>query len=357
MRIARIMSDHLGPASGPRVSPVSGAACLMTFLLLAVGVIASFATGFRLASLPNIVLMIVGVLIVDVLLIRFAPRLRLVASAQSALYGILYLATTSVCAVLAAYALQRLAFPLRDQLLHHADLALGLNWYAYAQWVDKHPAAQSILQVAYYSIWPQAMLPVVALAAFHRLDEARVYILAFAVALTLTIFISTYLPAIGPIVFFDRSSFDLLRFTGATPLDQLMHLRATGPLIQHEFPGGIATFPSFHATMAVLTPLALRAHRRIFLCLLVLNAAMLASTLTEGAHYFIDIVAGIGMAFFAYPLAARIVRIEDRLLQARWAGRPRSADAIAGMIRRVSPVSLRARISSAAGIAARRTGR
>jgi membrane-associated phospholipid phosphatase len=39
---------------------------------------------------------------------------------------------------------------------------------------------------------------------------------------------------------------------------------------------------------------------------------MLGGTVTEGAHYFIDLVAGIGMAFFAYALAKRIIGIEDR---------------------------------------------
>jgi membrane-associated phospholipid phosphatase len=90
-------------------------------------------------------------------------------------------------------------------------------------------------------------------------------------------------------------------------------LREAGPLIQSEFPGGIATFPSFHATMAVLTPLALRRYRLLFVALVILDAAMLGSTLTEGAHYFTDMLAGIAMAFLAYAAAQRIVAAEDRL--------------------------------------------
>ena len=120
------------------------------------------------------------------------------------------------------------------------------------------------------------------------------------------------MPAAGPIVFIDRASFHILRFTGATPLDHLMRLREAGPLILHEPPGGIATFPSFHSTVAVLTPLILRHHRRTFIVLLVLNTAMLGGTVTEGAHYFCDILAGSAMAFFAYALAKRIIGMEDR---------------------------------------------
>ena len=44
---------------------------------------------------------------------------------------------------------------------------------------------------------------------------------------------------------------------------------------------------------------------------------MLAGTVTEGAHYFSDVTAGIGMAFLAYALATWIIGIEDRYLGGR----------------------------------------
>ncbi len=132
----------------------------------------------------------------------------------------------------------------------------------------------------------QIVLPLVVLALFNRPGEVRTYLLAFTIALSATIVISALLPAAGPIAFVDRASFHILKFTGATPLDHLMRLREAGPLILRDAPGGIATFPSFHSTIAVLTPLTLRGHRRIFMVLLVLDAAMLGGTITEGAHYF-----------------------------------------------------------------------
>ena len=125
------------------------------------------------------------------------------------------------------------------------------------------------------------------------------------------------MPAIGPIVFVDRSTFSILQFTGATPIDHLTLLRTPGPFILHDMPGGIATFPSFHATIAVLTPLALRRFRLIFIPVVLLDVAMLGATLTEGAHYFVDIIAGGGMALFAYALAKRIIGLEDRLFDDR----------------------------------------
>jgi hypothetical protein len=309
------LADH-GLAHAARVSPVSISATLLIFILIAAGILASLATGFTLQSLPNILLVVIGVLVLDVL-IQFARPNKLTTRALMFLYGLLYLITACVCGVLAAYAMQRAGFPLRDHALNAIDLALGFDWPAYAHWVDRHPLVQSLLYPAYHSISLQIALPVLVLAAAGRLDELRLYLLAFAIAFITTIFISATMPAVGPIVFADRNAFDILRFTGATPVEHLNQLRASGPLVMTEFPGGIATFPSFHSTVAVLTPLALRRHRIIFAALLLLNAAMLAGTLTEGGHYLIDVIAGCAMAAFGFMLARPVIRLEDRLMQRR----------------------------------------
>jgi membrane-associated phospholipid phosphatase len=226
----------------------------------------------------------------------------------------LYLLITIVCGVFAAYSMQRLAFPLQDQLLASADRALGLEWLDYAYWVDRHVVIQTIIHFAYDSIRNQITLPLIVLAFTSRPSEVRTYLLAFAIAFTFTIIVSALMPAAGPIALVDRATFNVLQFTGATPLDHLMRLRQAGPLIMSDLPGGIATFPSFHATIAILTPLTLRGYPRIFAALLILDAAMLVGTVTEGAHYFIDILAGTGMAFFAHFMAKRIIRAEDRSL-------------------------------------------
>lgn len=278
-----------------------------------IGLVASTATKFSLVSLPNIMPFIAVVVVLDVL-IQLAPQGRIVEGAQTVLYGLLYLVITIICGAFAAYSIQRFAFPLQDELLASADRALGLEWLDYAHWVDRHAVIQAIIHFAYDSIRNQITLPLIILAFTNRPGEVRAYLLAFAIAFTFTIIISALMPAAGPIAFVDRATFEVLKFTGATPLDHLTRLREAGPLIMNESPGGIATFPSFHATIAILTPLTLRGYPRIFAALLLLNAAMLVGTVTEGAHYFVDILAGAGMALFAYFMARRIIRIEDRSL-------------------------------------------
>jgi hypothetical protein len=137
MNFSLLVRTYCGATVQPRISPISRSATLLTFALLAIGLTASIATKFTLASLPNIVSMIVGILVLDVLS-QLAPQVRIVETIQTILYGVLHLLTTVVCGVLAAYAMQRLAFPLQDRNLESADIALGLNWLDYAHWVDKH---------------------------------------------------------------------------------------------------------------------------------------------------------------------------------------------------------------------------
>jgi membrane-associated phospholipid phosphatase len=311
-------------AAVARVSPVSFSALFLTLSLAVIGVVSSIATDFNLQSLPNIVVLVLIIVTLDVISQR-GPQTRIVTTAQTILYGVLYLTTTCVCGILAAYALQRFAFPLQDHLLTSADLAMGLSWPDYAHWVDRHPAVQAVLKFAYNTIFPQVALPLVVLAFVRDINAIRIYLLALAIAFVATIIISALLPAAGPVAFVDRSSFDILRFTGATPFDHLMRLREAGPMVLTDPPGGIGTFPSFHSTIAVMTPLALRRHHRIFIVLLFLNSAMLAGTVTEGAHYFSDVVAGIAMAFAAYVLATWIIGIEERYLGRRSA-RMRAAE-------------------------------
>jgi membrane-associated phospholipid phosphatase len=66
---------------------------------------------------------------------------------------------------------------------------------------------------------------------------------------------------------------------------------------------------------------------------------MLAGTVTEGAHYLTDVVAGSAMAFFAYYLARYTINKEDA-----WSIK-RAADAVADP-----------RVDEAKGLHTRRAG-
>ncbi len=311
MNVSQLVRKGRATFLQSRVSPVSRPALVVMLGLAATGVVAGQVNDFGFASLPNIVPYLLGIVAVDATS-QFAPKTKLVEAVQVFIYGVMFLTVISLAGVLAAYGMQRFAFPLEDHISRSADLALGFHWNAFAHWVDRHALVQAVFHTVYYTISAQIALTLGVLAFDHKHREVRVYILAFAIAFSTTIFISAMMPAGGPIVFADRAAFHLLKFTGATPIDQLMRLREAGPLILRDGPGGIATFPSFHATIAVLTPLALRNYRRIFVAVLVLDVLMLGATLTEGAHYFTDLLAGGAMAFYGYYLARYIIGLEGR---------------------------------------------
>ena len=187
---------------------------------------------------------------------------------------------------------------------------MGLHWVEVVSWVDQHAAVHRVLHWAYDSLSLQIALPVVVLGLSNRMRELRIFIAAFALALTITIVISALMPAGGPITLIDPDRFAIMRFTGATPLEHLARLREPGPLTLTDAPGGIATFPSFHAAVAVLVPLTLRRYGGLFIGLLVLDAAMLGGTITEGAHYFCDAIAGGCLAVLAHVAAAHLVAFE-----------------------------------------------
>lgn len=68
--------------------------------------------------------LVIAVMVVDVSS-QFTPRTRIAEAVHTVNYGILLLVTTSLCGAIAAYALQRLAFPLQDQNMASIDAALA----------------------------------------------------------------------------------------------------------------------------------------------------------------------------------------------------------------------------------------
>jgi hypothetical protein len=303
--IARVLIQN-------RTSPISREAAILTLVLAALALTLAMWTQLKFTALPNMLPLTLGVLVLDIIS-QFAPQTPIVRAVQSMLFGVLYLAISCFCGILAAYATQRFSLPLQDQFFERTDLALGVNWFDVAHWVDDRPVIHEILKLAYGTMSAQIALPVVVLAFLGNTDEVRKYLLSFVIALTVTIAISALLPAAGPIALVDRAAFHVMQFTGATPVDHLMLLRSAGSLIINDRLAGIATFPSFHATIAVLTPLTLRRYRGIFFVLLVLDAAMLCGTITEGAHYATDVLAGCCLTFAAYFLANRVIGAKNHL--------------------------------------------
>jgi hypothetical protein len=74
---------------------------------------------------------------------------------------------------------------------------------------------------------------------------------------------------------------------------------------------GLVTFPSFHTCFAITLAWCFRDFRRLFPIAILVNAAVLVSTLTEGGHYLVDVLAGIVITIACIVLRQMVVT--DRL--------------------------------------------
>ena len=219
--------------------------------------------------------------------------------------------------------------PLQDANLFAVDQALRLDWRAYVEFVDRHPLLAEWLRLGYSMIqWPIFLLPVVlaAAACYRRLQE---FILAFTLALIVTVLLSIFVPAIGVFYHLGLKVADFPNLHPAAYLAQLSDL----PLVRDaslrrlELFGlaGLVAFPSFHATSAALYAWAFWPVRWFRPVAIVSNAMMLAATPIDGGHYFIDLIAGIAVA----GLTIAAARLVSRRLSAEGAA-PGQATAPAG---------------------------
>ena len=205
-------------------------------------------------------------------------------------------------------------FPLVDEKLLAFDRALGFEFSSYLNFVNDRPWLVALFAKSYAAINWELLVVVVALpfAGYYR--RVGEFICAFALALIVTICVSTLLPAIGaygvlglsssqfpniilegyPVGYADTLRFAPLLRDGTLRTMDIFHL------------AGVLTFPSFHAVSAVLYLWAFWPIRLARPFNLVCNGAMLASTPVGGGHFLVDIIAGIGLAVASIYAARRI---------------------------------------------------
>jgi membrane-associated phospholipid phosphatase len=76
---------------------------------------------------------------------------------------------------------------------------------------------------------------------------------------------------------------------------------------------GIISFPSLHASVAVIVPFTLRWNKLLFWPIVVLDGLMMVSAVPSGNHYLSDVVGGIAVAALAIlsarPIHASLTRL------------------------------------------------
>jgi PAP2 superfamily protein len=203
-------------------------------------------------------------------------------------------------------------FPLQDANLLAIDRVLGLDWVAYVDYVNERPLLATWLGYGYTMIrWPIFAIPAV-LAAVYRFGRLQEFVFAFSIALIVTTVISIFVPATG--------AYQHIGLDPATLAN--IDLRAYTDFLRDFVPvrdgtmrtldllnlSGIVYFPSFHAGSAILYTWALWPVRWIRPFAVLANVAMIAATPVDGAHYFIDVIAGIALAALSIVVAKALGR-------------------------------------------------
>ncbi len=237
----------------------------------------------------------------------FYSHIRESERIASALQGTAQIIAFAAVAAPYSYVVASLGWPLQDHALHAIDVASGINWHALLDWMNQHPALHPIFRQAYASFTLQASIVVLVLAFSGRLAWLRVFALSFIIAALVCITISGFLPALGAWGYHGLTPADhpnIDPISQATTVDILMAIR-NGTLREIVGVGadGIVTFPSLHAALAVILIVAYWPIPILRWAGLALNLLMLAATPIDGAHYFIDIFAGIALGIVALKVA------------------------------------------------------
>jgi hypothetical protein len=203
-------------------------------------------------------------------------------------------------------------FAMIDAMLDRADRWLGFDWFAYLAWFQRHPWLDPIVRFAYLSIFWQPLIVALVLA-WRRVQRLCVFILAMVLALTVVCAIAMVLPCIGPYRFLNATTVNhqgLSLIMADAHVATLMWLRDASfhAPMPDSFFGGLISFPSYHASVAVLCIWACWRIPGINLAFLAINCLMLAATPTHGSHYLVDIIGGALIAGLSVAAARQLFR-------------------------------------------------
>jgi PAP2 superfamily len=182
--------------------------------------------------------------------------------------------------------------PLWDQRFDALDRAMGLNWVELYNGVMAHPRFYAASTIIYGMLGFELIILLLLLEGLGRHERALELRHAFCISALATIIIGVLMPAAGPFAYYH------LPVAGQTAyVVQFAALREGAmPVIDLSNAQGLISFPSFHATLAVLCAYAARAVRAIFWPVLVLNILIICTAPANGGHYFVDIIAGLALA-------------------------------------------------------------
>jgi hypothetical protein len=217
--------------------------------------------------------------------------------------------------------------PLIDEYLAQIDRSMGIDWWAYVNWVKSNPFFARVLTYAYLSSLSQLAGVILFLGFTRRFARLDRLALAFMLSASMTIAFWVVFPNLGALPLHYAQGLPEPAFGLAMSRTQAMQQLAlfTGPVPTLRFSNlmGIIGCPSFHTVMIVLTVYAVWELRFARMLALGCNFLVLLSIPADGGHHFIDVAGGFLVALASIALADALLRqakpAEPRTLRARQA--------------------------------------
>jgi hypothetical protein len=296
-------------APDPRLWALSVALIAIDAVWMRAAHITAEPEGFALAAAIVVVLLVAAACLGT---LKSDPPLRGMALASA------FLITFTVPVAVLHFLAAGLGLPFVDGALARFEAGLGFDWTGYVAFLARHPSLSWWLALAYHSSGPQVGVVVIALSATRRLGRLWTYTRLFSATLLCVVALAALLPALGPYAYYAPRVVpaEHLETVGALwHLEPVARLRAgTLDTLALGDLRGLATFPSFHVCLAILTAWALAPVPVVGPVALLLNAAVIVATIGAGGHYLPDVLAGGLLAGAA--LACRVRRREPAALVA-----------------------------------------
>jgi membrane-associated phospholipid phosphatase len=216
--------------------------------------------------------------------------------------------------------------PLADHQLASCDEFFGLSVRGVIQWCAAHPTLQQMSDFIYHTAVPQTIVTILALGYYdpRRLDA---FVSRFLLAGIITAVGFVLLPAEGA-----SSYYGLPTPKHYQPiLNAIRSLRSGTYPVSWRAAEGVIAFPSFHVTWGILLMAAYRRHawRLLFIPL---NGLMIATAVTSGMHYVVDVAAGFAVGMLVIAVVPCRCETEESWLKrsialvAGWSGSLGGAD-------------------------------
>jgi membrane-associated phospholipid phosphatase len=244
---------------------------------------------------------------------RAAPQIRMMCHAGicSTLFFVIYTAVITILSYLVA----SLNFALYDRELAQWDAAIGFDWKAFLGWVNSHPLIGKILIWIYHSSVVQLVVIILLLSINMKISRLQELCDLYVMTSVIAVVLSGLIPAAGAYAYHAPEP---TLFNNLNPNAGLWHIEhyeglrnGSYRLIELGQMQGLVTFPSFHTCFAITLAWCFRDFRWLFPIGIAVCGAVLVSTLTEGGHYLVDVLAGVVIAIACIVLRQMVVT--DRL--------------------------------------------